>query len=356
MRLDSKYPAMREQQSDIATPENTARSCLLVVLETSVGDLVMNQTLLHLLKKHEPTMAIDVVAPQHFRGLIKRIPEVRNHLEFDITKDRFPSRSWFRMLRQIRSEGYPASILIPRSTNAGILLVLGRIACRTGFKQVRPGLINDLRVRRSRSFHEKIIRLLPLDMLHPEFVPNPHLETHAEQTAQTMQKFELSTNQDMIVLAPDASRLSSKKWPLESFIQLAGMLISSGHHVIVLGGGGDLGRKIVQEHGHGVTNLCGRTSLDEAVDIITRVRCVVANDSGLLHVAAAVQTPVVGIYGPTSPEMYPPLTNDKSIFWGRTICSPCYKYKCPYPEQKCMAGTTHQNVYAEIRNLLEKQR
>ncbi len=137
--VNLEHPAMSESPTDIATSEDTAYSHLLVVLDTSVGDLVMNQTLLRLLKEHALSMIIDVVAPSHFRGFIKRMPKVRNHFEINTTKGRFPSRLWFRTIKQIRSENYPASILTPRSTNAGMLLVLAGIARRTGFSKYGLG-------------------------------------------------------------------------------------------------------------------------------------------------------------------------------------------------------------------------
>ena len=327
---------------------------ILVVLDSSVGDIVMNHTLLSLLKQHEPNLEIDVIAPSVTQGLTKRMPEVRRHIPLDIHAIRPLSRRWLSVARNLYGEGYRQAILIPRSTSAASLLRLSQIQIRTGFRQVRPGLINDQRGNRPANFHQKITRLAPKDMSLPENLPYPRLHTDPTEITQTAHNLGIYPSKKPIVaLAPGAARWDTKKWPIESYAELAGMLIPS-YRVCIVGGDQEvsLGQKLAASCRDDVVNLCGESSLDEVVDVIAAAECVVANDSGLMHVAAAVQTPVVGIYGPTNPEAYPPLSDFREICWTRALCSPCYQNRCPYGHHACMKDITPQQVYGQILELV----
>lgn len=329
---------------------------VLVVLDFSVGDIVMNHTLLSLLKQHEPNLEIDVIAPPMAQGLIERMPEVRKHFSLDVRSIRLLSRKWLKTCSDLRGEGYRQAILIPRSTSAAWLILFSKIKMRTGFKQVRPGLINDQRGGRPGNFHQKTTGLLPKKMSVPDRLPYPYLQANEREISETVGRFEMDiSKKPLIVLAPGASRWSTKKWPIEHFVQLSRMLIEK-YHVCVMGGDQEfgLGQVISAEHPQDITNLCGKSSISEAVDLIAAAECVVANDSGLMHVAAAVRTPIVGIYGPTSPEAYPPLSDSREIFWTGALCSPCYQDRCPYGHHACMRGITPQQVLGRVLKLIEK--
>lgn len=328
---------------------------ILVVLDFSVGDIVMNHTLLCLLKQHEPDLEIDVIAPPMAQGLIKRMPEVRRHFSLDVRSIRLLSRKWLDTCSDLRGESYRQAILIPRSTSAAWLILFSKIKIRTGFKQVRPGLINDQRGGRPGNFNQKTTGLLPKGMPVPDHLPYPHLQTDEKEISETVGRFGMDiSNKPLIVLAPGASRWSTKKWPIEYFVQLSKTLVGK-YHVCVMGGDQEfaLGQAISAEHPQDITNLCGKSSISEAVDVIAAADCVVANDSGLTHVAAAVRTPIVGIYGPTSPEAYPPLSDSKVICWKNTLCSPCYMNQCPYGHHACMTEITSQEVFEKLSGLVD---
>ena len=327
---------------------------ILVVLDFSVGDIVMNHTLLCLLKQHEPNLEIDVIAPPMAQGLIKRMPEVRRHFSLDVRSIRLLSRKWVNTCSDLRRGGYGQAILIPRSTGAAWLILFSKIKIRTGFKQVRPGLINDQRGGRPGNFHQKTTGLLPKGMPVSDHLPYPHLQTDEKEISKTVGCFGMDiSNKPLIVLAPGASRWGAKKWPIEYFVQLSEMLIGK-YHVCVMGGNQEfaLGQAISAEHPQDITNLCGKSSIGEAVDVIAAAKCIVANDSGLMHVAGAVRTPIVGIYGPTSPKVYPPLSESKEILWRNTLCSPCYLNQCPYGHHACMVDITPQEILEKLTSLI----
>jgi heptosyltransferase-2 len=151
----------------------------------------------------------------------------------------------------------------------------------------------------------------------------------------------------VIVLTPGAEFGPSKQWPVEHFTALARRLTASGFRVWVDGSPKefDLGERIRQAANCGVVNLCGRTSLEDAIDLAALATKVVSNDSGLMHVASAVGTPVIGLFGPISPSWAPPLDADRQIFYLDLPCSPCHKRECPLGHHKCMRDIEVDEVF-----------
>ena len=115
-----------------------------------------------------------------------------------------------------------------------------------------------------------------------------------------------------------------------------------------------LGKALSEAVPSRIANLCGRTSLDEAVDLIAGLECLISNDSGLMHVAAAVDTPVVGIYGATSPESHPPLTDRMAVCSTRKLCSPCRQRSCPYGHHACMEDLKPEAVHEAFGQVLSR--
>jgi heptosyltransferase-2 len=145
---------------------------------------------------------------------------------------------------------------------------------------------------------------------------------------------------------PGAAYGPAKQWPISNFAELAGLLSARGFEVWVLGSAGEhaLGEQIKAGAGPGtdpatrpgVFNVCGQTSLEDTVDLLSAARAAVTNDSGLMHVAAAAGTHVVAIYGSSSPEFTPPLTVRKTILYRGLACSPCFRRECPLVHLNCL--------------------
>lgn len=331
-------------------PEDHART--LVIADTCVGDIVMDQTLLALLKLQAPQNPIDVAAPAWAGELTARMPQVDRHIPLDI--NRLPPLRWLAARRMLRGR-YAQAILIPRSAAAAALLRFSGIRRRTGFKQVRPGLLNDLRGRSPGNFRDRMIRLAPKGLNIPDPLPLPQLRTDRDAVAGILKRFQLDVpRRPLCALAPGtAPKMPTKRWPIGRFRALAELLLREGYRVCVMGGRPEqpLAAELASLDPDRITDLCGRTSVGEAADVMAGADVAVCNDSGLLHVAAAVGTPVLGIYGPTSPEKYPPLSGRSAAVWQRALCSPCYRPRCPYGNHACMNAVSPEQVMDEISRL-----
>jgi heptosyltransferase-2 len=188
-------------------------------------------------------------------------------------------------------------------------------------------------------------------------VPKLNVSTVATQSVQAKL---LSANIDpdnIYVMCPGAEYGPTKRWPTSHFAQLAQKLIASNPNsqIILLGGKGDqaLAQGIqsqAKQNGH-IHNWCGDTSLDEAIALIGMSKAVISNDSGLMHIAAALKTPQVAIFGSSDPAHTPPLSDKAKVIWLNLPCSPCHKRECPLGHLRCLNDILPEQVFATLNTL-----
>ena len=157
------------------------------------------------------------------------------------------------------------------------------------------------------------------------------------------------------VLAAMASEATVHCGLFESYVDeaawLAKRLVKDGYAVWVFGSEKEkpLGDAIVEGLGAEAVNLCGRTRLVDAADLLSLAKCAITNDSGLMHVAAAMGVRVIAIYGSSSPEYTPPLTDKADIVYLNLECSPCFERECPLGHLNCLKQITVDTVYKHIQ-------
>lgn len=328
-----------------------AEAATLVVGPSWVGDMVMAQSLFKLLNARSPGRPIDVLAPAWSLPVIERMPEVRRGVVAETTHGEIGFTKRFRIGKEVRGR-YDQAIVLPRSFKAALIPFIAGIPQRTGYRgETRFGLINDMRPFDKLALDQTVKRFMALGLERGEALPraaNPALSVSEDNQRELISKLELDTAKPGIAFMPGAEYGPAKCWPLEKFTALANSLHDDGFAVWVLGSDKDTaaGNEICA-HSPAV-NLSGKTSLADVIDLLGLATQAVSNDSGLMHIAAAVGTHTHAIYGSSTPDFTPPLTAARDIHYLRLACSPCFKRHCPLGHLRCLrdirATTLHKSI------------
>lgn len=325
---------------------------VLVVGPSWVGDMVMSQSLVKLLKGRRPDAPIDMLAPGWSLPIIARMPEVRTGIVSPGSHGQAAIRERRRLGRALRDNGYGQAIVLPRSLKAALIPWFARIPRRTGIRgEMRYGLINDMRPFDPAVLDQTVKRFAALGLERGEPLPplpRPALTVSVERQRASLARLSLSTEPSAVAIMPGAEYGPAKCWPIEYFRELAGMLAAAGFAVWVFGSARDRPAGDTIAADGRARNLCGETALEEVVDLLAACRHAVTNDSGLMHVAAAVGTRVSVLYGSTTPDFTPPLTGDADIHYLRLDCSPCFERECPLGHLRCLREIHPADVLRDI--------
>jgi len=332
------------------------RKRVLVAAPSWVGDLVMADTLFKLLKSQTPAAAIDVLAPAWALPLAARMAEVDTPIELPAGHGELALGERWRLAWRLRRNGYARAFVLPRSAKAALVPWLARVPRRIGYRgEMRYGLIND--IRRLNPAHERLVQryaalaFAPGTTL-PDSLPSPVLSSDAAAQNDVFARLHLDASPAPVVLCPGAEYGPAKRWPIDSYAQLAAQLRALGRKVWVVGSAGEraLGERIAAG-APGSRNLAGDTTLVEAVDVMAAAAAVVSNDSGLMHVAAALGRPLVALYGSSSPRYTPPAAADARIIYHDLECSPCFARECPLGHFNCLRGVSVAEVLTALEGL-----
>ncbi|AXK40020.1 lipopolysaccharide heptosyltransferase II [Crenobacter cavernae] len=332
---------------------------ILVIGPSWVGDSVMAQPLYRRLAERHPGVEIDVFAPAWTLPLLARMPEVRaSHLNpFGHGQLRLAER--WRVARKLRREGYDQVIVLPNSLKSALIPFFAGIRLRTGFiGESRYGLLNDARELDEKALPMMVERFCALGegagqaIARP--IPHPHLVVDPASQLAALTRLGLSRDKPAVAFCPGAEYGPAKRWPARHFAELAHRFAEAGYQVWLFGSNKDkeVGDEIVNLSGGSAVNLCGRTGLDEAIDLIGLAELAVCNDSGLMHVAAALDKPLVALYGSSSPDFTPPLSDRAQIVSLNLECSPCFERNCPFGHTDCLEKLLPDPVWQAAIKLL----
>jgi heptosyltransferase-2 len=332
---------------------------ILIIGPSWVGDMVMAQSLFKQLRLNNPAAQIDVVAPAWSKGILERMPEVRNTFTQVGSHGEMAFSSRRTLGVALRSAGYDGAITLPRSWKSALIPWFANIPVRTGFRgEWRYGLLNDVReldkIRLNQTVKRFVSLGMPADAALPA-IPKPSLSIDPGNQTLLKKEFGLNTDNPVIAMMPGAAFGPAKMWPTQHFAELAKLLVGQNMQVCIIGSEGEkeLGEIISREAGQGVTNLCGLTGLADTPDLFAMTKATVTNDSGLMHIAAAVGSHVITIYGATGPEFTPPLTNNKTIHFLGLECSPCYERECPLEHLNCLRNISPDLIYKSLLNTVK---
>lgn len=329
----------------------------LIVGPSWIGDMVMAQSLFITLKQRYPDCNIDVLAPRWSLPILQRMPEVSEGISADVGHGEFSFFKRRKLGLSLRSKNYTHAIIIPRSWKSALIPFFAGIPVRTGYKgEMRYGLLNDIRLLDKSILLQTVQRYVahayPDNLQVPPEIPFPGLQVDDKNQAHLLAKLGLKSDKPVACMMPGAEYGPAKQWPIEYYTMLAASLAEAGWQIWIIGSDKDIaaGEEIATERPDDIFNLCGKTQLADTVDLLSCARSVVSNDSGLMHVAAAVGVEVNVIYGSSTPDYTPPLADEekKNIFYLGLDCSPCFKRECPLGHMSCLRDIEVKDVFAKI--------
>ncbi len=337
-------------------------SRILVVGPSWVGDMVMAQSLFKALVEKHPGVAIDVLAPGWSLPLMERMPEVDRAIEMPLGHGQFGLKQRWRLGKSLAQHNYDQAILLPNTWKSALTPFAAGIPVRTGWVgEMRYGLLNDIRRLDKERLTMTVQRFVALAEPAPvSTVPNipaPRLEVRAEDVTAALDALQLERDSSrLLVLCPGAEYGAAKRWPEDRYGELAAEMMDLGWSVWLFGSEKDrpVCQAINDSTGGRCVDLSGITSLAQAVDLMSLADAVVSNDSGLVRVAAALDRPLVAVYGSSDPGFTPPLNRRHRIVSLGLECSPCFKRECPEGHLDCLNGIGVEQVASALLELAEE--
>jgi heptosyltransferase II len=334
---------------------------ILIIPYMWIGDFVRCHTVVKLLERRFPGQSIDVLTTTLCAPLLDYMPGVRKGILWDLPRNRLALNQQRKLARQLRAEGYGQALIMPRTWKSALAPYLAGIPQRTGFAgELRVGLLNDLRwgERKLPRMVDRCAALaLPKAATHPPDWPLPELKVPVSEVLAWRKRMGLMADGPVVAFAPGAVG-PSKRWPSNHYAAVARSLAWDGISVWVLGGPNErpLAAEIAAAGGR-VRDLTGH-DLRNAILGLAAADAAVSNDSGLLHVAAAIGTPSVGIFGPTSPWHWAPLNPLAAVIETDTTltCRPCHKPTCRLIHHRCMRDIEAARVSRALQNALAAAR
>lgn len=328
----------------------------LIVGPAWVGDMVMAQCLFKLLKANDPHAVIDVLAPAWSSALLARMPEVAESLVMPLQHGQLNLADRYRLGKSLRAKHYTDAIILPNSFKSALIPWWAKIPRRVGFqREMRFLLLNDGRFLDKKRYPLMIERFMALGLPAGSPLPKPHplpeLQISAETQAAALRRHQLAMPKNpVLALCPGAEFGPAKRWPPEYYAEIARTQLNQGWDVFIFGSPKDQDAAdcIMQQTQNRAINLTGKTSLAEAVDLLALATLVISNDSGLMHIAAALKKPLLALYGPTSAAFTPPLYKEAKVLSLSLECQPCFQRTCPLKHGRCMRDLTPERVQTAI--------
>ena len=338
----------------------------LIVGPSWIGDMVMAQALFIALQQSQANVDITVMAPPWTSPLLQRMPQVKAQLINPFSHGEINLRQRRKLGKSLQTNNFTTAIVLPNSFKSALIPFHAGIPRRRGWQgEWRRLLLTDCQVLDKQKFPLMVQRYVALATDEFELPLTqyalPSLQIDTETVSGCLNRFELKRDKPILVLCPGAEFGSAKQWPADHCSSLCDKVIGAGWQVWILGSAGDVA--IANEIHAGISvkrrksclRLAGQTSLDQAIDLMSVSNAVVTNDSGLMHIAAALDKPIVALYGSTSTDFTPPLSNKVKLLFTDIDCRPCFQRTCPLGHRRCLTEILPDRVFTALMELTGSQ-
>lgn len=322
----------------------TIKEKILILGPAWVGDMVLAQSLFKILKANNPNCIIDVAAPAWTLPLLERMPEVSGKIALPFKHKQLAFFERIKFGISLKNQGYTQAIILTNSFKSALLPWAAGIKQRTSYLgEMRYGLINDIRALNKTKLKKTVERFVNLglakDQNLPIVIPNPAMLSNPANALATLNKLGLTKSETKVLgLCPGAEYGEAKRWPAQYYAEVANVAISKGWQVWLFGSDKDIPVTTIinQLTQNRCVDFGGKTKLDEAIDLMSLCDTIISNDSGLMHIAAALDKKLIAIYGSSDPHHTPPMHPNAVIEYLGLNCSPCFKRECPLGHLNCL--------------------
>ncbi len=335
---------------------------ILVVAPSWVGDSVMAQPMYHRLHEKHPDLELHVFAQKWMFPLLERMQEVAQTHANPFEHGQLQLMARCKVARILRAERFDQVIVLPNSLKSALVPFFARIPLRTGYLgEARRGILNDVRILEETVLPKMVDRFYALAepaQTHEAIAPpHPVLYINQQTQQEAIDLFGLERHPPIVAFCPGAEYGPAKQWPSQHFAALAKKFHNEGYQICLFGAINDvpIAEQINELAGDICTNLCGKTTLAQAIDLLALAKLVVCNDSGLMHISAALKRPLVALYGSSSPDFTPPLSDEAQIMSLNLECSPCFERICPLGHTHCLNQLMPEMVWEAAHLLLDTQ-
>lgn len=330
---------------------------ILIISPSWIGDCVMTQPLYRRLHELHPGCTIDVFAPKWSMAVFERMPEISGILENPFGHGALALRERWRVGKELGQRGYDQVIVLPGSLKSAIIAFATGIKQRTGYVgESRYLLLNDIRKLDKAALPLMVDRYTAL--AHPSQADfnghsdQPAFQIKPESRQAALSAHGLDLSRPVLAFCPGAEYGPAKRWPAAHFAEFGRRYLAEGWQVWLFGSHKDapIAAEINALSDGLCVDLCGKTTLSEAIDLLSCADSVVCNDSGLMHLAAALGRPLAAVYGSSSADHTPPLSNKAKIVSLHLECAPCFKRECPLGHTDCLNKLLPQQVADALGN------